>query len=392
MAVNINFFMTVFYYPFSLSQIKNFISMNFFKQYAEHKALFKALRHVIENTESEEIYFDKAILVEKYNALESVFEDDCKRMADIRVVIFGEDYEDFGAQGTKIFADWEKQGGGPSLTAMVAAAIVEFNLNVEKENVQACFVGAVLAEYPNDLQYHGNEHYRKVLIHKLRLIGVHNGIYDGTNRILTPDHIATLLTASCVHDLGHEGGDNLRDGVYTPGQLETFAIALAKPFFKALPFPADEMAAMEAIVFCTDITFFAGDNSPCVRMKKIYKHFFWDDDREDVQTMMVGKLRQFQDNPRLVMMAMLLHEADIATSAGLSYEQTIKETISILEERGLQIAGPKTVLAFLREQLGETMFSDASKRLYGRVIQDVIARAEQDLEAGRQTYYEDKST
>ena len=105
--------------------------------------------------------------------------------------------------------------------------------------------------------------------------------------------------------------------------------------------------------------------------------------------MMMGKLRRYEDNPRLVLMAMILHEADVATSAGLSYEQTIKETVNIMEERGVNTPGPRTVLAFLREQLGETMFTEASKQLYGKVMSEVIKLAESDIERGRQTFYDD---
>ena len=60
-----------------------------------------------------------------------------------------------------------------------------------------------------------------------------------------------------------------------------------------------------------------------------------------------------------------------------------------MEERGVTTAGPKTVLAFLREQLGETMFTEAGKQLYGRVMADVIKQAEQDVARGRDTFYEE---
>jgi hypothetical protein len=87
-------------------------------------------------------------------------------------------------------------------------------------------------------------------------------------------------------------------------------------------------------------------------------------------------------------MAMILHEADIGTSAGLSYEQTIKETVNIIEERGAKTAGPGIVLAFLREQLGETMYTEAAKQVFGPAMRDIIARAEADVAAGRKTFYE----
>lgn len=351
--------------------------------------LFTRLRPVIESVDAEEGFFDKNILLDRCDALERTFDSEYDRVSGVSDLLFGSDMDRFGEQVTKAFAAWENEGGGPSLPAMIAHAVERFDLDPGKPTVQAAFLSSILAEYPNFLKYHGNEHYRKVLLHAIRLITVHNKMFKDTNRALNRDQIAVLLTASCIHDLGHGGVDNLRDGVYTPGKMEQYAFDLSKPYFKALDVPDDETGEIETLVFCTDITFFAGDNSPCVRMKKIYKHYFWDDDREDVGMMMMGKLRRYEDNPRLVLMAMLLHEADIATSAGVSYEQTIKETISIMEERGVTTAGPKTVLAFLREQLGETMFTEAGKRLYGKVMADVIAQAEIDVARGRTTFYED---
>ncbi|MCB9991542.1 MAG: hypothetical protein H6867_09220 [Rhodospirillales bacterium] len=351
--------------------------------------LFTELAPIIDGVECEEGFFDKDVLRKRFDELQQDFAADYARTADLRDLLFGADFETFGTEVTKVFTEWETTGSGPSLTALVACAIDEYDLDLTDPCVKAAFLSAILAEYPNDLQYHGNEHYRKVLFHGIRLISVHNSLFGGTNRAINKNQTAILLTASCLHDLGHEGGDNLREGMYTPGQMEQYALTLAKPFLKQLAIPEDDVADIETIVFCTDITFFAGDNSPCVRMKKIYKHYFWDDDREDVSMMMMGKLRRYEDNPRLVLMAMLLHEADVATSAGVSYEQTVKETINIMEERGVTTAGPRTVLAFLREQLGETMFTEAAKQLYGQIMANVIKQAEQDMERGRATYYEE---
>ena len=255
------------------------------------------------------------------------------------------------------------------------------------EGLSLC-VCAILAEYPNDLQYHGNEHYRKVFFHMVRLLSKHNQLFKDTNRMLSKESIVQSLIAACIHDLGHEGGDNMRDGVYTPGFMEQKAFDVSKPYLQKCGLDEDLIGEIETIVFCTDITFFAGDNSPCIRMKKIFKYYFWDEDVGDASLMMMGKLRRYVDNPRLSQMAMLLHEADIGTSAGLSYEQTKNETINIMEERGLDSAGPRVVIAFLREQLGETMYTEAAKQTFGPAMDGVIKSAEADFENGVETFYE----
>jgi len=351
-------------------------------------ALFERLRPLCASVEPE-AWIKPGALVSRLDELKARFGHDCERVADVGELLTGSDITAYGARATAVFTRWEKEGGGPTLPALIAHAVSHFGLDPDSPAVAAMFMAAVIAELPNNLQYHGNEHYRKVLFHAIRLAATHNELFAGTKRELDHDRIAALLTASCIHDLGHEGGDNLKEGVYTPGFMEQRAFDISRPYLEAAGLNQDLLGQIETITFCTDITFFAGDNSPCIRMKKIYKHYFWEDDREDVSMMMMGKLRRYDGDPNLVQMAMLLHEADVGSSAGLSYEQTIKETINIIEERGLRTAGPKTVLAFLREQLGETLFTESAKQILGPVMATVIQQAEQDILRGRQTFYEE---
>lgn len=354
------------------------------------RGCFDPLRAVAESV-MPEAFIDPSALLNRLEELQAVFEGDYGRVSDVRELLLGDDIAAYGTRAAAVFSRWEGEGGGPTLPAMLTHAIEHFGLDPAAPETRAVMMSGVLAEMPNGLQYHGNEHYRKVLFHAIRLIAAHNAMFTKADpaRLLNKGQIAELLCAACIHDLGHEGGDNLRDGVYTPGQMEQLAFDIARPYYEALGLDRDRMGEIETMVFCTDITFFAGDNSPCIRMKKIYKHYFWGDNSEDVSMMMMGKLRRYEDNPHLIQMAMMLHEADVGTSAGLSYEHTVKETINIIEERGLKTAGPGTVLAFLREQLGETMFTEAAKQLFGPVMAIVIEQAQQDIQRGRKSYYED---
>lgn len=317
------------------------------------------------------------------------FETDFNGVDKVRDLLFGEHIDSYGDKVTGYFKDCNDMAEGPKLTSLVAIAIEEFEINMDTPLGLGIFASAILAEIPNEMSYHGNPHYRKVLFHSIRLISRNNQIQkDNPDLKLTHDNIAALLMASCIHDLGHQGGDNLKDGFYTPGAMEQYSFELAAPYYTELGITKEQRDEIETLVFCTDITFFAGDNSPCVRMKQIYKHFIWQDDKKDVSMMMIGKLRLFEDNPRLVLMAMILHEADVGSSAGLSYEQTIIETISFMDERGMRTAGPNIVLAFLRDQLGETMFTDAARQIFGPAMTDVIKKAENDIKNGRENFYD----
>ena len=187
------------------------------------------MREVIQSVEVDQIFADKDSILACLQDQAGKVGTDYARVDGFSETLFGQDIENFGKDTTVIFTNWEEQGGGPILPAMVLYAIERFDLDINDPCVKAAFLSALLAEYPNDLQYHGNEHYRKVLFHGIRLIVTHNEIYKGTNRALNPDQIAMLLAGSCIHDLGHEGGDNLREGVYTPGQMEQYAMDQGKP-------------------------------------------------------------------------------------------------------------------------------------------------------------------
>ena len=317
------------------------------------------------------------------------FPRDYDRLHDVSGLLFDPDISAYGARTTAVFNRWDgEEGGGPILPVFLARAIDYFQLPREGPEVRAAMMAGVLAEIPNDLLYHGNEHYRKVMFHTIRLLATQRQNDFAGQPDLRDRDLMQMLVAATIHDLGHEGGDNLRDGIYTPGYMEQKAFDMMRPYFEGLDLDRDFWGDIETIVFCTDITFMAGHNSPCVRMKKIYRHYFVHDlpEEEDVEAMILGKLRRFEDNPRLSLLAMLLHEADIATSSGLSYEQSRIETINIMRERGLDIAGPAILLRFLTEQLHGRMMTPAAQALFGAEMAVIMQQAEADLLSGTERF------
>jgi hypothetical protein len=353
--------------------------------------ILSGLRDLIKDVAPHEAGAEAPALLEQLDRLCAVFPADYARMNDLSEVLFSPDSTAYGARTTAIFNRWQgEENGGPSLPAFVAVAMEHFNLPLDGPMARAAMMAAVLSEMPNDLQYHGNEHYRKVMFHTMRLLATHRQLNADSMPVFNDTQMMQMLIAATIHDLGHEGGDNLRDGIYTPGYMEQKAFDMMRPYLEGLDLDREFWGDIETIVFCTDITFFAGDNSPCVRMKKIYRHFFTHDlpEGEDVETMIIGKLRRFEDNRALSLMAMLLHEADIATSSGLSYEQSCSETISIMEERDLKIAGPKVLLKFLIEQLDGCMMTPAAQKLFASEMAVIMQQAEQALLSGVESFYD----
>ena len=319
--------------------------------------------------------------------LEQVIEQfpaDYKRLSAHADLLTGIDTAGYGERAAEIFNNWDNGNSWPSLAALQAFAFEQFNLPLDGTPARAALMAAVLAEVPNDLLYHGNAHYRKVMFHTIRLLATQ---IDGNfpyQPLLYSEDLMRLLVAAAIHDLGHEGGDNLRNGIYMPGYMEQKSYDHARGYFEALSLDPDFARDVEALVFCTDITFIAGDNSPCVRMKKIYRHFFLGGlgDGGEIENMLIGKLRRFEDNPRLSIMAMLLHEADIATSAGMTYETSKIETVKIMGECNLDIAGPGAFLKFMKEQLGGSMVTPAAQQLFGAQMEEIMRQASADLASG----------
>jgi hypothetical protein len=314
---------------------------------------------------------------------------DESRLDECREILFSPDVTAYGARATAIFQRWEEEDGGPSMVAFWKMAAEYFGLDTGSSAMDAAMIGAVLAEVPNSLAYHGNEHYRKVMFHMIRLLAVHQHEEFKEFPVLDGDDLFAVLIAATIHDIGHEGGDNLREGIYTPGYMEQKAFDLARPYFEAADLDPELRGIIETLVFCTDITFFAGDNSPCVRMKKIYRHFFVHDllPEEDIESMMIGKLRRFEDNPKLALMSMMLHEADVGTSAGLSYEQSQLESIRIMQERDPAVrAGPKGLLRFLMDQMDGTLYSPAGRILFLDRMEIIMQQAYADIESGVESF------
>lgn len=343
---------------------------------------------LIETVELRDGGYDTTLIKESVERVRNSFEKDYSRLEGLEALLFGEDVTAYGERCAAVFSRWEEEGGGPSLLVMIVKAWETFGYPDSNALIKAGIISAVLSEVPNEMQYHGNEHYRKVLFHVLRMIQTHNCLHEDDEWTLDLEEISLLMIAGTIHDLGHEGGDNMRDGIYTPGYMEQKALDLAMPYFEAIGMGVEHRSIMEALIFCTDITFFAGDNSPCFRMRKIYNYYFVDQSDDTVLNYMMGKLRSFDNNPKVALIAMILHEADIGTSAGLNYEQSIVETINIMEERCIKNAGPKILLAFLKEQLEGSMKTECGALLFGPGMKIIMEEATQNFKDGRETFYD----
>lgn len=274
----------------------------------------------------------------------------------------------------------------PSLSALCSFALQKLT-DLSDEYIPV-LVAAVLAEAPNNQPYHGTIHYKKVLLQLIRLIVAHNKIYADTPRFLTHDRIALLLIAACIHDLGHDGLGNVVKGVFESGRMERQAFEMARPSLKMAGLDGEALTQLEIMLLTTDVAPI-GDPSSFTRQMKAAFCFHYRPEMVQTDALNLSEeLKPLETNKTLAQMALLLHEADVATSAGLHYQLTKYETILYREELGHNDACPAHVIEFLEKTCQKKFFSDAGKRLYSANMARIYALAEHDVNEGNKPFVE----
>lgn len=286
----------------------------------------------------------------------------------------------------ELFRQFTVSGTCPSLTALCIFALEHFDVRdpILKKMVLAA---SVMGEVENEQPYHSNMHYRKVTFQIMRMIAVYNDIYEGTSRVLDHKKIATLLATACIHDFGHDGKGNTLKGVYIPHRLEQHSFDLAAPVFKALGYDdPDDLNMIRVMLLCTDVTPFKDPSNAVNQAKSAYRYHFlggrthWDGLNLDKE------LSVMEECPAAAVMALMLHEADIATSAGLHYDITKYETGLLMNEIADGVARPENVINFLNDICNRQMLSEVGQQLFAANLARIYALAEEDYHAGNDAF------
>jgi len=312
------------------------------------------------------------------------FESDYKSCAVQLSFIFDDplDVEDTTRANVALLRQWYMDQSPLCMPAICAYACDRMIRGDHERLKKALMVGAVLAELQHPHTYHNNMHFRKVLLQMLRLIIVHNNIFDDTERALDETQVITLLITACVHDLGHDGQGNTVKGVYEQSRLEKRSFDLVKPYLaKAGMDDAPFLEALQVMILCTDVTPLGAMGNPCNQAKAAYRYHFLGQSQSG-RLNLDPELKALERDAELSLMAMLMHEADIATSAGLSYPVTKFETIILHEEIQVGAARASNVLDFLRQICNRQMTSDAAQKLYAANMARIYALAEEQVRDG----------
>ena len=289
-------------------------------------------------------------------------------------------------QTTDILRRWHLAERAPSLTALSIFAIQNLKLKLSPEIEKSLLAASVLGEVENNLPYHNNMHYKKVLMQTIRLIAVHNNIYHDTAQEFDTRKISLLMLAACIHDLGHDGRGNTIKGVFEQGRLEKRAFRLAASYLESCGLPQQDLAMIEVMLLCTDVAPLGDPSNPVNQMKAAYRYHFLGQKKKIGPLNLDEELSVLQKDADLSLMALILHEADIGTSAGLDYNLTTYETAQLMREMGEEQAFPQDVVDFLNDICQRVMLSDSAQRLFAANMARIFALAEKEIADGNHAY------
>lgn len=304
------------------------------------------------------------------------------------LLVAAADEEEMNARLMQTLHDWHQMQTMPTLAGIVMMGVEMFCPSLSERDFQALLAAAVLGEISNKLPYHNNLHYRKVLLQVLRMVAAHNRIYKNTARSLGRDQILLLMIAACIHDFGHDGKGNTIKGVWQCGRLERKAVELSLPVLAAAGF-ADKKAQdrLRVMILCTDVSPMAGGiPTAASQMKAAYRYHFMGFKGRFQTLNLDPDLSALERDEDLVLASLILHEADIATSAGMTYEVTKYETTLLAQEIGADKPRPRQVLDFLNHICQRQMLSIAGQELYGANLARIYALTEEDVRQGNKPY------
>jgi hypothetical protein len=282
-------------------------------------------------------------------------------------------------------------GGDYTLSGLAFLALEKLGFEGEDEIlVQTLLAASVLGEIPHTLSYHNTAHFRKVLYHAIRLIVTDRTLSGPAQPGLSKEQAVLLMIAACIHDLGHDGSSNIASGQYEPGRLEQRSCALAEPYLTAAGMSEGALSYLRTMVLCTDASRPDNPSCPLSQLKAAYHHHFSDFSGKSEHS--AGQVFAFLRNRKdLTLLAMYLHEADIMSSAGVSYERTQCETIQFKQERGEGAARPSDVLEFFDTICRGGFLTRAGKALAQRPYESIRAAVELDFESGNAVYRNQES-
>lgn len=318
------------------------------------------------------------------NSVKETFENDFEDIRKDLAYIF-EKQDNVAWQTEKtitLLKKWKSSQKPISALSIIAFAVEKFGIVYPESLYRA----AILADIPCELSYHNNLHFRKVVLHMIRIIAAHNYIADATNQKLSENQISLLLAGACIHDIGHCGTGNIIDRKYHMAMTEERSFYYAEPYLNDSGLNQEMLRDLKIIILTTDVSPFGDPISPANQARRAYEYHFGVNVDADADLDLSDTFKLLEEREDLTLMSIMLHEADIMNSAAVDYEITLEESIAISNEIGREHTLPEDTLLFLEIICAKEMVSEASRHLGDDNFNMIIDRVMQDYRAGNKAY------
>jgi len=231
-----------------------------------------------------------------------------------------------------------------------------------------------LGETMHDNAFHNTHHFREVMIIVMRLCASWNTITTDDDMRLHAADILLLVTAAAIHDFSHDGTSNIRDGVHVPSFLEKQAVLNTTPFLKAAGLSESDLSLLEQLVIATDVSVDANGHSPARAVQTSARNNF------DQLLQSTNNASPFFGDAKLCLMALILTEADITPSTGLSYEfAKIMTRLIAAEANGLEPTA-KTLYGFIMAVCKDRYTSPPTRHLMMETLTKISLESSIDSE------------
>lgn len=178
--------------------------------------------------------------------------------------------------------------------------------------------------------YHNRQHTCEVMLCTLLL---------ARQQHLGPAEQARVLFAALIHDFRHDGGTNGRAAF----RLEQGAIAAARPFMVKAGMDALEIERIAALVLATDL----GTGAPFARRCLVHHDRPGHRPRLTPSGAAPEPLARLATDPALALQAVLVSEADLLPSVGLTPAYARRCQGRLAQENRLVVPGAAATRAFL---------------------------------------------
>ncbi len=312
---------------------------------------------------------------EKLQQIQSVDYDE--RLNVLNNHRFGDDPQEWGDGLSELFIAWRNDPYAPMVSHTMEWACDFFDIDPEDYPwISVPMAAAVLADLDHDNSYHNTNHFREVVILLALMIDVFMSLEE-MKVTLTKNDILMMLTAAAIHDFAHDGRGNFIDGTHSPSRMERKSFNQAKNFLATAGASRDQRDIIELMLICTDVSRVEAGRSPSGFCRDAYRA------HENDLTNMIAvptELKPLLKDRKLSLMAMMLCEADMGLSAGLSYNFAKEMTRLVASESTVLSPSPITLRGFMDAICHGGFSTPAAKVMMEENFKTIYQCADQDID------------